>query len=241
METSREVNEVSEQKIEQFWRDATADDARGALGGKEISARYRKTDSDEWIEGCLYGAIAPGGTVGWYCYNGHSDDFFRQCQVYDPPEIHKNKPDPGEGFRLLEKFPPEPKLGTDEVWRLFKTWETTANDNGVQEEDCWYRRRIANSPTSSDSCRSRDNIPSGWRLLGKDEERLASDLYWSQGCKEWLLIGDHRVEYANGKTGKWHAIRQVVYYDHRELRVNGVYALPGGQTIRITAKGFEVL
>jgi hypothetical protein len=160
------------------------------------------------------------------------------CQVYDPPEILKNKPDPGKGYRLLEKFPPEPKLGTDEVWRLFKTWETTANDNGVQEEDCWYRRRIANSPTSSNSCRSRDIIPSGWRLLGKDEDRLASDAYWSQGCKEWLLIGDDRVEYANDKTGKWHAIRRLGSFD---LVMGFNYTLPSGKVIRITAKGFELV
>jgi hypothetical protein len=76
-------------------------------------------------------------------------------------------------------------------------------------------------------------------LLGKDEERLASDAYWSLGCKEWIVLGDDRVGVANRE--KLHAIRQVVYYDHRELRLNGVYSMPGGQTIRITEKGFEVL
>ncbi len=95
-----------------------------------------------------------------------------------------------------------------------------------------------NNPASSDSCRSRDNIPSGWRLLGKDEERLASDLYWSQGCKEWLLIGDDRVEYANDKTGKWHAIRRMEDF----ILVEGfTYTLPSRKAIRITEKGFEVL
>jgi len=78
-------------------------------------------------------------------------------------------------------------------------------------------------------------------LLGKDEERLASDAFWSRGWQDWLLIGDNRVDLANQKTDKWHAIRQVVYYDHRELRLNGVYSTPGGQTIRITEKGFEVV
>ncbi len=97
-----------------------------------------------------------------------------------------------------------------------------------------------NNPASSDSCRSRDTIPKFWRLLTKDEERLASDAYWSLGAKDWIIIGDDRVTDAN-EFYKWHAIRQVVYYDRLELRVNGVYALPNGQTIRITAKGFEVL
>jgi hypothetical protein len=96
-----------------------------------------------------------------------------------------------------------------------------------------------NSPTSSDICRSRDTIPSGWRLLGKDEERLASDAYWSQGCKEWVLIGDDRVKYAN-ELDKWHAIRQIVVADFFLLEGYD-YSTPGGQTIRITAKGFEVV
>jgi hypothetical protein len=240
MEESWEVNEVSEY-IEQFWRDATADDVARVVNGEKIAMRYRESEDDKWSTEQLFLAGYDASDTDGCHWLSNKGDMLSCCQVYDPPEILKNKPDPGKGYRLLEKFPPEPKLGTDEVWRLFKTWETTANDNGVQEEDCWYRRRIANTPTSSDSCRSRDNIPSGWRLLGKDEERLASDLYWSQGCKEWLLIGDDRVEYASGKTGKWHAIRQVVYYDHRELRLNGVYSMPGGQTIRITEKGFEVV
>lgn len=106
-----------------------------------------------------------------------------------------------------------------------------------------------NNPTILDSSRSRDEIPTGWRVLGKDEDRLASDAYWSQSCKDWLLIGDDRVKYAN-ELDKWHAIRQVVVTDFF-LR-KGVaadffllegydYSMPGGQTIRVTAKGFEVL
>ena len=77
-------------------------------------------------------------------------------------------------------------------------------------------------------------------MLGKDDERLASDAYWSSGCKDWIVIGDDRVVIAN-ELPRWHAIRQVVFCDHRELRVKGVYTLPGGQTVRITEKGFEVL
>jgi hypothetical protein len=90
-----------------------------------------------------------------------------------------------------------------------------------------------------DNSRSRDTIPSGWRLLCKDEERLASDLYWSQGCNEWLLIGDDRVAIAN-ELPRWYAIRQIVVADFFLLEGYD-YSMPGGQTIRITEKGFEVL
>lgn len=93
-----------------------------------------------------------------------------------------------------------------------------------------------NTPTSLDSCRSRDNIPSGWHVISKDEERLASDAYWSQGCSEWLLIGDDRVAIAN-ELPRWYAIRQVGRLD---LIEGFNYTLPSGKVVRITAKGFEV-
>jgi len=48
-------------------------------------------------------------------------------------------------------------------------------------------------------------VPKGFRLLG-DEPRLASDGYWSPGCKDCHLIGD-RVEAAN--RFMWPAIRFV--------------------------------
>ncbi len=95
----------------------------------------------------------------------------------------------------------------------------------------------ANSPAIPDSCRSRDNIPSGWRLLGKNEERLASDAYWSLGAKDWIVIGDDRVADAN-EFYKWHAIRRLGSFD---LVMGFNYTLPSGKVIRVTEKGFEVL
>jgi hypothetical protein len=76
-------------------------------------------------------------------------------------------------------------------------------------------------------------------LLGKDEERLASDAYWSLGAKDWIIIGDDRVAYANEfQSSRWHAIRRLGSFD---LVVGFNYTLPSGKVIRITAKGFEVL
>jgi hypothetical protein len=230
---------MSEQKIEQFWRDADGADVMRVMDGQTVEARFRDFDSEEWGEKILLGYLGCGplgcnwidmGGVGW-----------KHCQVYDPPEWYINKPDPGEGWRLLGKFPDEDKLGTDEAWDVkIREWRVTSIDDGIQCEDVWYRRRIANNPTSSDSSRSRHKIPSGWRLLGKDEERLASDAYWSQGCNEWLLIGDDRVEYAN-ELDKWHAIRRVTSTKELTLTEGFIYALPSGDHIRITAKGFEVV
>jgi hypothetical protein len=237
MEESREVNKVSEQKIEEFWRDATADDVARVMRGETVEARFK---DDEHV-GMAYGTLAGWSCdrPTWYCEQAGQRAYFENCQVYDPPAWFVNKPDPGEGYRLLEKFPPEPKLGTDEAWAYHAgCWQVVQNDNGVQEKTTWYRRRIeTNNPTSSDSSRSRDNIPRGWRLLGKDEERLASDAYWSQACRDWIVIGDDRVAIANDLR-RLHAIRQVGRLD---LFEGFSYTLPSGQTIRITAKGFEVL
>ncbi len=242
-------------KIEQFWRDATADDVARVMSGEVIEARFRRNEADCWVASGVDGCSL--NLAGWYkdAWLDHEYDAWVQCQVYDPPEWFVNKPDPGEGYRLLEKFPVEDKLATDEQWSNFcGKWMHQSSGRHVdpridklQVDKVWYRRRIANNPEIPDSSnssetphgsRSRDIIPSDWRLLGKDEDRLASDLYWSQGCNEWLLIGDDRVEYANDKTGKWHAIRRMEDF----VLVEGfMYTLPSGKVIRITAKGFEVV
>jgi hypothetical protein len=237
MEESREVRKVSD-KIEQFWRDADGADVMRVMDGQTVEARFRAKLLETWLESLLAGwtATAPK----WYCMGG-ARSFYDECQVYDPPEWYINKPEPGIGYRLLEKFPPEELRQGDEYWsRRENKWlpsPVAATGSHIQLNESWYRRRIANNPETPNSCRSRDIIPSGWRLLGKDEDRLASDAYWSQGCNEWLLIGDDRVEYANDKTGKWHAIRRMEDF----VLVEGfMYTLPSGKVIRITAKGFEV-
>jgi hypothetical protein len=208
------------------------------MDGQRVEARFRDEESEGWRDGEFLG--------GYRRYHKTAPRFldldgatYLLCQVYDPPAWYKNKPDPGEGWRLLGKFPHEPKLATDEAWNCgVEKWQSVARP-GEQAKCLWYRRRIqTNSPTSSDSSRSREDIPSGWRLLGKDEERLASDLYWSQGCNEWLLIGDDRVKYANEPGHKWHAIRRM---DDFVLVEGFAYTLPSRKAIRITAKGFEVL
>jgi hypothetical protein len=244
MEASWEVNAMSEQKIEEFYRDATADDVAMLLRTNELQdARFRNRDDEGWQRNAkLMGCCIHWGRRAWM-----DEDMaaWKCCQVYDPPEILKNKPDPGEGYRLLEKFPHEALQKGDEAFdnnRDGRWGESAYAETGLRDqcESLWYRRRIeTNSPTSLDSSRSRDDIPSGWRVLGKDEERLASDAFWSLGCKEWLLIGDDRVKYAN-ELPRWRTIRQVDYQADYALLVGFTYPLPNGSTIRVTAKGFEV-
>jgi hypothetical protein len=130
-------------RIEAFWENATADDvAEIANTRKSIQARFRDEDNDDWLDCLLVGwklsKHLPGAR--WIDADGA---MWNHCQVYREPSWYTNKPDPGPGWRLLEKFPDEPKLGTDECWNPSeRKWQQVKNDDGIQEYQAWYRRRI---------------------------------------------------------------------------------------------------
>jgi hypothetical protein len=139
---------MTEQKIEAFWRDANAGDV---MNGKEIEARFRDDESFEWStgKGCLIGykqviqkpCFWISRSLGWKNY----EMLWRFCQVYDPPQWWLDKPDPGKGYRLLEKFPAEELQPEDDWWGIeSKDWlpSRRACRGEQQDEDVWYRRRI---------------------------------------------------------------------------------------------------
>jgi hypothetical protein len=128
--------------IEKFWRDATAADVARVMAGEAVEARFRDCASYEWKGLAL---------AGW-SRGSESDDFvwasaglvhYRYCQVYDPPQWFIGKPDPGEGYRLLEKFPDEALQPGDEVFQL-GAWRPSLNHSYAQGQSLenWYRRRI---------------------------------------------------------------------------------------------------
>jgi len=219
---------MSEQKIEAFWRNATAEDIARVMAGETVEARFRDIALRDWKFGHL---------------NGWADGEFRcelancwvHCQVYDPPQWYLDKPDPGPGYRLLEKFPDEDPMPGDECLGVSGEWGPScqAKDGGHQVFGIWYRRRIESVKQDAGStCAS--NIPKGWTALLLDEPRLESDAYWSQGAKDWIIIGDNRVEYAN--RDKWPAIRQRKFV----LAQGESHKLPNGLTLEVYKKGFEV-
>jgi hypothetical protein len=235
---------MSEQKTEQrpeaFWRDANAEDVARVMKGEKVEARFRDEDDEIWssVDNTLKGYDSTGKSE-WIAGNFRWD----LCQVYDPPAWFLDKPDPGEGYRLLEKFPAESRCVNDEWWdaneRLWRSDPTIMN-HSAQHPETWYRRRIEpNVPEIPDSSRSKDYIPSGWVKLSDDEPRLASDAYWSQVASEWCLIGEDRVNFAN--RSKWPAIRQAFNQMRTLLVADCCYCLPNGQKIRTTEKGFELL
>lgn len=148
--------------IEQFWRDATGKDVVDVMNGKEVEARFRDGAKGEWRNSRLTGWQGQlpyqwiGAAVGAYC----------ECQVYDPPQWFINKPEPGEGYRLLGKFPDEPRQPKDDVF-VDGTWRTTEGC-GPQPETLWYRRRIEPPKPEpkhytlqvGDTC----DVPSGHRI-----------------------------------------------------------------------------
>jgi len=127
--------------VEKFWRDAKVADVARVMEGETVKARFSDDASGDW----KYRAL-----IGW-SRGGESDEFVwastgliyhRYCQVYDPPQWYLDKPDPGEGYRLLEKFPDEPVQGGDFI-RGFGGWIELANGcNPKQGEGIWYRRKI---------------------------------------------------------------------------------------------------
>jgi hypothetical protein len=173
-------------KIEAFWVDATSDDVARVMKGETVEARFRDDDKAKWFISNLAGWTA--GMIQWYSTD---DDFWTQCQVYREPSYWTNKPDPGPGFRLLNKFPDEELKPGDDAWDVWndKQWRMSDSANGrlPQGKDIWYRRRI-------------EPVEPVKAISMSDFEAIC-----------------------NGELVKGYA-----------------YKLPNGQTITITAKGFEV-
>jgi hypothetical protein len=137
---------MSNEKIEAFWENATADDvAKIANTRKSIQARFRDEDNEDWVDCLLAGwklsRHLPGAR--WIDADGA---MWNHCQVYREPSWWTNKPDPGPGFRLLGKLPDEELKPGDELWlKCNKSWELSDNAHSSdpkQEEQVWYRRRI---------------------------------------------------------------------------------------------------
>ena len=128
-------------KIEAFWVDATAGDVARVMNGEDVEARFRDRDNDEWCS--PVDQLAGYDSTEEACWIDQTGCPWRHCQVYREPDWYANKPDPGFGYRLLEKFPDEPKVATDDAWDVkICEWRVTSIDDGIQNEEVWYRRRI---------------------------------------------------------------------------------------------------
>ena len=145
-------------KIEQFWRDATAEDIAKVMKGENVYARFRDRYADGWAEYYLSGVNGKGWIAGNFRWD--------LCQVYEPQQWWLDKPDPGKGWRLLGKFPAEDLQPGDEWFEhdpLEAGWKVSHNER--QAKFLWYRRRIEpNAPEKLDGCVDRLEIGKEYTL-----------------------------------------------------------------------------
>jgi hypothetical protein len=140
---------MSEQKIEQFWRDATAEDVARVMKGEKVEARFWDYEQDPYLVYLFLGGYDASHLSGlfWIANNGSQ---WKCCQVYDPPQWYLDKPDPGEGYRLLEKFPDEEPKENDQFFDR-DIW-LPARLHLQQIHGTWYRRRIEPVEPTPSNC-----------------------------------------------------------------------------------------
>jgi hypothetical protein len=129
-------------RIEAFWEDATADDVARVMAGETVEARFRDSETQPW--GDCY------TLTGWVNERRHqwrsaeAGGRWNFCQVYREPSWYAERPGPGPGFRLLEKFPDEELQSGDECFASTGKWDQSykATIGERQSYGMWYRRRI---------------------------------------------------------------------------------------------------
>ena len=154
-------------KIEQFWRDSTADDVARVMKGEKVEARFRDEDYEEWRDGEFLGGLRAFRSIplAWIDLDGVQ---WAQCKVYEPQQWWLDKPDPGEGWRLLDPFKEKNLEKFDEFFcTATKAWRQSANAmlGKDQQPETWYRRRIGpNNPEKLDSCVDHLEVGKEYRL-----------------------------------------------------------------------------
>ena len=128
-------------KVEKFWENATADDVARVMKGEIVEARFWDDNLQGWTTRTLSGWQTTGARPLWHSHDGF---VWTRCQVYREPSWYANRPDPGPGWRLLEKFPDEEPMPGDECLGVSGAWGPScqAKDGGHQVFGIWYRRRI---------------------------------------------------------------------------------------------------
>ena len=232
--------------IEKFWRDAAAD-VVDVMNGKEVEARFRDSATERWIEGLL-GGWAKGDRYHWLDESGSSWTF---CQVYAPPQWWLDKPEPGEGYRLLGKFPDEALQPGDEALWPGVGWELSerAERGETQLEGYWYRRRIEQpKPVFK---------VGDWVKIAKPSPGVANTrLSWTSPMDEYdgriTQISKFRCDYPQQvlvtDTTQWHfhvnwltpAEPPKPEPKHYSLQVGDTADMGNGFRITITEHGVEV-
>ena len=132
--------------IEKFWVPATSEHVTRVMNDVTVEARFRDCATDEWTRRALVG-WSRGGELDSHVWASAGLVHYRFCQVYAPPQWYLDKPEPGEGYRLLGKEPDEPVQGGDFFKNTGGRWiELTSGCNPAQVECIWYRRKLEPKP-----------------------------------------------------------------------------------------------
>jgi hypothetical protein len=131
------------EKVEAFWQNATADDVARMMKGETVEARFRDHLQEDWSKTAW--PLAGYDSTDENSWIDNTGCPWRYCQVYREPSWYPERPDPGPGWRLLNKFPDEELKPGDEIWLMSKKWAQSHNaeiGEKLQQKDAWYRRRI---------------------------------------------------------------------------------------------------
>ena len=217
--------------IEKFWRPATDKDVARVMAGETVEARFRDDEANPW---CSHGNLTGFKAVGenklrWFTRTAS----WRFCQVYDPPQWWLNKPEPGEGFRLLGKEPDEPVQGGDFI-RHAGGWNELADEcNPTQAERIWYRRRIEQpKPEPKFAVGQRVKIVGG--ISGPYIGELAIIEAMAIEPTGWF----YELRYVEGSFHEPNL--EPVTPKHYVLQVGDTADVPSGHRIAITDYGVEV-
>ena len=224
--------------IEKFWRDATDKDVVRVMAGEAVEARFRDVGAEPWcspreLRGCK--TLKEQG-LRWIspmvCYS--------LCQVYSPPQWWLDKPDPGEGFRLLGKFPDEALQPGDEFFEYNQWWPIFFEDPYPQVEGIWYRRKI-------EQPKPEPKFAVGQRVKIVGPKRTDKVRYnWEQGMdnqvgKTGVVTGSH-----DGSFGRLYQLSGIVEWNFQEEYLEAVvepepkhYVLQVGDTAD-TGNGFSL-
>ena len=230
--------------IEKFWRDATAADVVDVMDGKEFEARFRDKESQRWQSGFRLGGWMKCKAHPWLDGDASTWTF---CQVYAPPRWFVDKPEPGDGYRLLGKFPDEPVQGGDFIRNDDGTWTELCNDcKSDQREGYWYRRKIE-QPKPEPKFAVGQRV----RIVGP-KERPA--VHWDGIMDKHInavaevvsvscMVGE-KVFYDLRLIEQWafraDYLEPVVEPKHYVLQVGDTADVPSGQKIEIHENGYSV-
>jgi hypothetical protein len=243
-------SEKTTEKIEAFWVNATADDVAETMKtGKPIPARVRNDDVDLWLDD----AVLQGWINGNWAARGA---YWAFCQVYREPSWWTKRPDPGPGFRLLEKFPDEELKPGDEGWDVWNDgeWAESDNANGgkPQSKRIWYRRRIEPvEPKFAVGQTVRVVGPKGSDAKHWDSEmaRHAGTLQTVKYIEEFanpteIFYGVYGIDSRKFREDYLEAVEPVeskpLLIRRRVIEIGDEIKLPNGRVLVFNGEGFEV-